>query len=236
MTTNRKLAKKKCDEEVNPTFKMQLMPHQKPVSNFLRENQISIILAEAGCSKDFVQMYRALDGLLKKEFEKIIISKPIVEIGASIGFLPGLDEKLFPYERSFRETVTKILGKENNNIGSKIIFEHTGFLRGNTLPAHSVIILSEAQNLTLHQIISYITRVPETSKLFINADPLQSDLGRKSGLSDFLKIMDGIDGVGILELDPTIHQMRSKLIVDINRNYRNFLSGNLEKETLKVAQ
>ena len=227
MTTNRRLAKKKFDEDVNPTFKMQLLPHQKAVSNFLRENQISILLAEAGCAKDFVQMYRALDGLMKKEFEKIVISKPIVEIGTSIGFLPGLDEKFFPYERSFRDTVSKILGKENNNINSKIVFEHTGFLRGNTLPAHSVIILSEGQNLSLHQILSYVTRVPDTSKLFINADPMQSDLGRKSGLQDFLKIMEGIEGVGILELDGEIHQMRSKIIVDINKNYRKFLKGEL---------
>lgn len=209
-------------------IKVGLKQHQKPVANFLRENNISILLAEAGCAKDFIQMYRALEGLKDGEFKKIIITKPIVEISRSIGFLPGLDEKLQPYERSLYDNISKILGRENiNNVKSKIQFEHIGFLRGNTFPENSVIILSEVQNMTLHEIISYVTRVPESSKLFINGDKNQSDLGNRSGLKDFLKIIEGVNGIALLELDPDIHQMRNPMITQLNRNYVKFLDNKL---------
>lgn len=207
-------------------IKVGLKQHQKPVANFLRENNVSIILAEAGCAKDFIQMYRALEGLRDGEFKRIVITKPILEISKSIGFLPGLAEKWEPYEKSFYDSISKILGRENiNNVKSKIQFEHIGFLRGNTFPESSVIILSEVQNMTLHEIISYVTRVPESSKLFINGDKNQSDLGNRSGLKDFLKIIEGIDGIGLLELDPEVHQMRNPMITKLNRNYVKFLNN-----------
>lgn len=204
--------------------KVELKPHQKPVSNFLRQNDISIILSGAGCAKDFVQMYRAIEGLKNKEFEKIVITKPIIELGASVGFLPGLDEKFENYLRSFYNTIDKIVGKENANaIKAKVQFEHIGFQRGNTFPEHSVIILSEVQNMSAHEAISYVSRLPETSKLFVNGDWLQSDLGMKSGLNIFLECMSGVDGVGIAILDPKVHQMRRKIINDIADNYLKVL-------------
>ncbi len=207
--------------------KAELKPHQKPVANFLRENKISILLAEAGCAKDFIQMFRALQGLQENEFKRLVITKPIVELGRSVGFLPGTEEDKFKnYEKSFYDSIYKIVGKDNvPNIRAKMSFEHIGFLRGNTFPEQSVIILSEAQNMTLHELISYVTRLPASSKLFINADQNQSDIGRASGLKDFLKIMENVNGVGILELDPEVHQMRNPMIVEINRNYRDFLNG-----------
>ena len=216
-----------------------LKPHQKPVSNFLRGNSISIVLGEAGCSKDFVQMFRAIDGINSKEFSKLVVTKPIVEMGTSIGFLPGDEEKLAPYKRSFYSNLAKIVGADKmGSYKDKVIFEHIGFQRGNTLPEYSVIILSEAQNMTLHELISYTTRVPDTSKLFVNGDLSQSDIGKKSGLNDYLKIMDSISGVGIAVLDPTTHQMRSKLITEINKNYISFMESkgfglNLDLEKIK---
>lgn len=200
--------------------KVELKPHQKPVSNFLRENDISVLLADAGCSKDFVQMFRAIDGLKNKEFEWIVITKPIVELGRSVGFLPGLDEKFDPYLKSFYDTIDKIVGKENSNsIKAKVKFEHIGFQRGNTLPERSCIILSEIQNMTCHEAISYVCRLPESSKLFCNGDASQSDLGMKSGLNEFLEAISGVKGVGIAILDSEIHQMRRKQITEITKNY-----------------
>ena len=219
--------------------KVELKPHQKPVSNFLRQNDISIILSGAGCAKDFVQMFRAIDGINSKEFSKLVVTKPIVEMGTSIGFLPGDEEKLAPYKRSFYSNLAKIVGADKmGSYKDKVIFEHIGFQRGNTLPEYSVIILSEAQNMTLHELISYTTRVPDTSKLFVNGDLSQSDIGKKSGLNDYLKIMDSISGVGIAVLDPTTHQMRSKLITEINKNYTSFMESkgfglNLDLEKIK---
>ena len=198
-----------------------LKPHQKPVANFLRSYDISVLLSDAGCSKDFVQMFRAIEGLKNKEFEKIIICKPILEIGKGIGFMPGdLSEKTDMYLKSFYDNIAKIVGKENvNSIMTKIQFEHTGFQRGNTLPENSCVILSEIQNLTASEAHSYLTRVPQSSKLFCNGDASQSDLGMKSGLNDFLESISGVNGVGIAILDGEKHQMRRKEIIEITKNY-----------------
>ena len=102
--------------------------------------------------------------------------------------MPGnLSEKTDVYLKSFYDSIAKIVGKENvNSIMSKVQFEHIGFQRGNTFPEHSVVILSEAQNMNAHELISYVSRLPESSKMFVNADWLQSDLGMKSGLNVFL--------------------------------------------------
>jgi len=199
----------------------ELKPHQKPVSNFLRQNDISVLLGDAGTAKDFVQMFRALEGLLNKEFERIVICKPIVESGRSIGFLPGdLDEKTEVYLKSFYQNIEKIVGKgKMGAVMKKIDFEHVGFQRGNTLNEHSAIILSEIQNLTASEAHTYISRLPQNSKMFINGDESQSDLGKKSGLNDFLESISGVDGVGIAILDPDIHQMRRKQITEITKNY-----------------
>lgn len=199
----------------------ELKPHQKPVANFLRSYDISILLSDAGCSKDFVQMFRAIEGLKNKEFEKIIICKPIVELGRSIGFMPGdLSDKTDVYLKSFYANIEKIVGKSNVNATmAKIQFEHVGFQRGNTMPENSCIILSEIQNLTASEAHSYLTRVPQSSKLFCNGDASQSDLGMKSGLNDFLESVSGVNGVGIAILDGDKHQMRRKEIIEITKNY-----------------
>ena len=155
----------------NREFKTaELKKHQIPVANFLKSNDISVILSDAGCSKDFVQMYRAIEGLNSGEFKRIIICKPILEIGKGIGFMPGiLSEKTDMYLKSFYDNISKIVGRDNvNAIMTKVQFEHVGFQRGNTMPEQSVVILSEVQNLTASEAHSYLTRVPQSSKLFIN--------------------------------------------------------------------
>lgn len=199
----------------------ELKPHQKPVANFLREQDISVIIADAGCAKDFVQMYRAIEGIKTKEFERIIICKPIVEASRSIGFLPGdLSEKTDVYLKSFYDSVDKIVGKEHSNaIKSKIQFEHVGFQRGNTFPEYSCVIVSELQNLTASEAHTYITRLPQSSKMFLNADAVQSDLGLKSGLNDFLESISGVNNCAIAILDSKKHQMRRVELLEITKKY-----------------
>lgn len=200
-----------------------LLPHQKAVANFLREYDIALLLGMPGTAKDFVQLFRAVDGLLKKEFEFIIISKPAVEVGKGIGFLPGESgEKLQPYERSFMDNLVKLVGKTTAmSLKNKIFFEHVGFQRGNTFQENSAIIMSEIQNFTLHELITMVTRVPESSKLFMNGDPDQIDI-KDSGLKAFLEIIEGLEGFGVMELDPDIHQMRSKRIVALVKAYQAY--------------
>lgn len=213
------MAKRKADLG----FLVEPTKLQKGVLNFLRQNEISILSGAAGTGKDFLQVYRAVEGLLNREFEQIILFRSAVEVGAGIGFLKGdEDDKLAPYKRVFMEHLAKMVNKEVlRKISNKIKFEHTGFVRGLSYE-HSAIILTEAQNCTLHEIVTIATRLSSSSKLFINGDPRQSDIGKKSGFKDFIKITENIEGIDFQELGKEF-QMRNKLITDIDEAYVKFL-------------
>lgn len=218
------MGKKKLPSTANGLFKTPLYDNQKQVINFLRENEVSIIFGEAGTSKDFCCLYRALEALDTKEHSELVLIKPIVEVGQKIGFLPGDEmDKAEPYERSFKDNILKMIGKVNYTKHKKNIkFEPISFMRGNTYE-YSSVILTEAQNCTLHELITVVTRVSKNSKIFINGDLLQSDIGNKSGFKDFISIVEDIPGVGVLELGEE-YQTRNPMIVKINRKYRDFLN------------
>lgn len=206
-------------------FKAELFEIQKPISKFLKQNEVSVITGAAGSAKDFICMHTALTYLVNKCCDKIIIAKPIVEVGRSIGFLPGSElEKIEPYRRSFDEIVDTILGKEDSarikKLKSKIIFEPINFVRGSTFK-DSIVILSEAQNCTLHELISFITRLDKTSKMFINGDLMQSDIGRSTGLKNLLNIVRNVEGIETVTLGDEF-QTRNKMIVDLNKEYNKF--------------
>jgi len=205
-------------------FRVELEKNQKEVVNFLRENEISILVGEAGTGKDFMQMYRAIDGLKKKEFEKIVLIKPCIEVGKSMGYLPGeSNDKTAPYEKSFFENIGKLVSKDEvQKLRNRIVFEPLNFIRGNTWD-YSAVILSEAQNCTLHELVTITTRLSSSSKLYINGDLFQSDI-RNSGLKVFTEITKEIEGVGYRELDDS-YQMRNPMIVAINRAYRKYLNN-----------
>lgn len=208
----------------NGLFKTQLYTHQKEVINFLRTNNVSIILGDAGSGKDFCCLYRGLDAIDKKEHSDLVLIKPIIEMGTKMGYLPGDEQdKMQPYERSFHDNIVKMIGKTlYTKYRKNIKFEAINFMRGNSYE-YSTVILSEAQNCTLHELISIVTRVSANSKIFINCDTKQSDIGRKSGINDFIKIVEGIEGVGIMELGDE-HQVRNPMITKINKNYSKFLN------------
>lgn len=203
-------------------FKTDLFEIQKPISNFLKSNEISIITGAPGSAKDFICLYTALELLTNKETENIVLTKPIVEVGRSMGFLPGdLNEKLDPYRKSFDDIIHTIIGKEESQaikrIKSKISFEPINFIRGNTFK-DSVVILSEAQNCTLHEIISFMTRLDKSSKMFINGDMMQSDIGNKSGLKDVINIISKVEGIEDKTLGDEF-QTRNPMIVKLNKEY-----------------
>jgi len=203
-------------------FKTDLFEIQKPISNFLKSNEISIITGAPGSAKDFICLYTALELLTNKETENIVLTKPIVEVGRSMGFLPGdLNEKLDPYRKSFDNIIHTIIGKEESQaikrIKSKISFEPINFIRGNTFK-DSVVVLSEAQNCTLHEIISFMTRLDKSSKMFINGDMMQSDIGNKSGLKDVINIISKVEGIEDKTLGDEF-QTRNPMIVKLNKEY-----------------
>jgi phosphate starvation-inducible PhoH-like protein len=220
--------KKLSSTKNSEIFKTPLYQHQKVVVNFLRDNEISIITGFPGTAKDFCCLYRGLEGVIKKEFEQLVLIKPIIEIGRSMGYLKGEEvEKYAPYIKSFTDNITKMIGStETKRLGKKIKYEPINFVRGSTWD-YSCIILSEAQNCTLHELISVITRVAKSSKIFLNGDLTQSDIGKRSGLKDLMKILQDVDGVGMLELGDE-HQVRNPMIIEITKKYRTFLKNKNE--------
>ncbi len=228
MTTQRKLAKKKVDEGYSnrneDIFRFEPTSLQKPVINFLRSNQISILTGESGTGKDTCCLFRGVDSVIKREYENLVIMKPCVEISFSLGYLKGeLSEKTSPYEKFYRDNLSSMLEKNiYERVKNKIKFEVSNYLRGNSI-GHSFILVSEAQNFNLHELISIVTRVSSSSTIVFNGDLDQRDV-RNSGFKDFIKIIGNIQGVGTMNLGAE-YQMRNPIITKINREYKRFLEN-----------
>ena len=212
-------------------FKLELTAIQKPVVNLHRQNDIMILTGSPGTGKDFMQIYRAISGLISKEFEEVIFMRTILEATSSkLGFLKGdEDSKLQPYLEVFQEHVKSMVKPHvYERIKNKIRFEYPGFIRGKTFGGNDkgnvCVVLTEAQNCELKELITISTRMAEGSKLYLNGDFFQSDIGNKSGLKTFIDIIKNIEGVGYEELDDTF-QMRGRLVQEIDTAYRKYLNS-----------
>jgi phosphate starvation-inducible protein PhoH and related proteins len=217
-------------------FQNRPTDQQKEVINFFVENQISILTGDPGTGKTFMSLYYALKQVHGGEFDKVVITKPPVETGKGIGFLKGTEEdKLAPYKQSYVDVVEKLLGKEvaAGVIKTKIVFEPIGFCRGRTYE-NSVVILDEAQNCELAELMSFATRLHETSKLIVLGDQFQADI-KKSGLLDFQGLCKGIEGIGIRDLDDSF-QMRNAIITELYANYKRFLLDKNNVSTVKGSK
>ena len=212
-------------------FKLELTDIQKPIVNLHRQNDIMILTGSPGTGKDFMQIYRAISGLISKEFEEVIFMRTILEATSSkLGFLKGdEDSKLQPYLEVFQEHVKSMVKPHvYERIKNKIRFEYPGFIRGKTFGGNDkgnvCVVLTEAQNCELKELITISTRMAEGSKLYLNGDFFQSDIGNKSGLKTFIDIIKNIEGVGYEELDDTF-QMRGRLVQEIDTAYRKYLNS-----------
>lgn len=212
-------------------FKLELTDIQKPIVNLHRQNDIMILTGAPGTGKDFMQIYRAISGLISKEFEEIIFMRTILEATSSkLGFLKGdEDSKLQPYLEVFQEHVKSMVKPHvYERIKNKIRFEYPGFIRGKTFGGNDkgnvCVVLTEAQNCELKELVTISTRMAEGSKLYLNGDFFQSDIGSKSGLKVFIDLVKNIDGIGYEELDDTF-QMRGKLVQEIDTAYRKYLNN-----------
>ncbi len=186
----------------------------------LRENDIVLALGPAGTGKSFLAVSVAITLLMEKKIERVILSRPAVEAGEKLGFLPGdMKEKVDPYLRPLYDALYELFGFEK--IDKKI---ETGeieiaplaFMRGRTLK-NCFAILDEAQNATETQIKMFLTRIGENSKLVVNGDPSQIDLINKSnsGLIKSKNILNKIEEIKIVEFDHTDvvrHPLVSKII------------------------
>ena len=187
----------------------------------LRENEIVMALGPAGTGKSFLAVSVAITMLMEKKVERVILSRPAVEAGEKLGFLPGdVKEKVDPYLRPLYDALYELFGSDR--IDKKI---ETGeieiaplaFMRGRTLK-NCFAILDEAQNATETQIKMFLTRIGENSKLVLNGDPSQVDLINKShsGLEKSKNILSNIKEIKIVEFDHTDvvrHPLVSKIIM-----------------------
>ena len=193
----------------------------------LKENDVVMALGPAGTGKSFLAVSVAITMLMEKKVERVILSRPAVEAGEKLGFLPGdMKDKVDPYLRPLYDALYDLFGFEKiqKKIDSGIIeIAPLAFMRGRTLK-NSFAILDEAQNATSTQIKMFLTRIGENSKLVVNGDPSQIDLINKShsGLVKSKNILRNIKEIKTIEFDHrdvVRHPLVSKIIQAYQKNY-----------------
>jgi len=210
-------------EYIIKTPKKSVIPRserQKKYVRALRESDIIISAGPAGTGKTFLAVAVALTMLLEKRIERIILSRPAVEAGERLGFLPGdMREKVDPYLRPLYDSLYDLLDYEKIQkrieIGD-IEIAPIAFMRGRTLK-NSFAILDEAQNATDTQIKMFLTRIGENSKIVINGDPSQIDLPNKnlSGLNRSKKLLGHLKEISVVDFDHSDvvrHPLVSKIV------------------------
>ncbi len=215
--------------DIIKTPKKSIIPRsekQKEYVRALRQSDIVISAGPAGTGKTFLAVAIGLTMLLEKKIERIILSRPAVEAGERLGFLPGdMKEKVDPYLRPLYDSLYDLFHFEKIQrmieIGD-IEIAPLAFMRGRTLK-NSFAILDEAQNATDTQIKMFLTRIGENSKIVVNGDPSQIDLPRKnlSGLERSKKILSHLNEIKVVDFDYTDvvrHPLVSKIVKAYNNN------------------
>ncbi len=224
--------KEKNIEYIIKTPKKSVIPRsekQKKYVRALKEKQIIISSGPAGTGKTFLAVAVALTMLLEKKIERIILSRPAVEAGERLGFLPGdMRDKVDPYLRPLYDSLYDLLDFEKIQkkieVGD-IEIAPLAFMRGRTLK-NSFAILDEAQNATDTQIKMFLTRIGENSKIVINGDPSQIDLPNKSlsGLNRSKKLLEHLKEISIIDFDHrdvVRHPLVSKIVKAYSDNNRD---------------
>jgi phosphate starvation-inducible PhoH-like protein len=194
-------------------YKVQLNDEQKEAKRLIRENQIVIITGRAGCGKSLVSAQTALDFIFKKEYDEIFITRAAVEVGHSLGFLPGsLNEKFDPYLEAFQENLIKCYDKvkiEQLVNDEKIKALPVQFIRGKTVD--DVLVVEEAQNLTKAEMLAIITRLGKNGRIIINGDLEQTDIRNSgdNGLRYIIELSKRIQEIKYIKLK---HNHRSDLV------------------------
>ena len=199
--------------------------HQAEYINLLQTKNMVFCTGSAGSGKTYLAVAEALRQVLSHKKNKLIITRPVVEAGESLGFLPGdLEQKINPYLRPLKDAMEAIISVETvRRLTEAGIIEVAplAYMRGRTLN-NAVIILDEAQNTTCSQMKMFLTRMGENSKMFITGDPTQTDLPKKtpSGLVHSINILYKIEDIGFMELTAE-DVVRNRLVKKIVRAYES---------------
>jgi phosphate starvation-inducible PhoH-like protein len=197
--------------------------NQKKLVKSARENDLVFAVGPAGTGKTYMAVAMAVRALKNKEVRRIIITRPAVEAGESLGFLPGdLKEKIDPYLRPIYDALDDMIpaDKQKYYYENRVIeVAPLAYMRGRTLH-NAFILLDEAQNTTSMQMKMFLTRMGNNSKMIITGDRSQIDLPgqQKSGLVDAVERLSNISGIGIVELTAK-DVMRHKLVAKIINAY-----------------
>jgi len=195
-------------------------PGQRGYLAALRERDLVFALGPAGSGKTYLAVAMGVSLLLGGKVERIVLSRPAVEAGERLGFLPGdMKEKIDPYLRPLYDALHDMLPADqiaNRLESGEIEIAPLAFMRGRTL-AHCYVILDEAQNTTPMQMRMFLTRLGEGSRMVVTGDPSQTDLpgGQRSGLADAVDTLKDIDGVRFVRLtskDVVRHDLVTRIV------------------------
>lgn len=201
-------------------------PNQQKLVTACNSNDLIFAIGPAGTGKTYTAIAMAVKALKNREIRKIILSRPAVEAGERLGFLPGdLKEKIDPYLQPLYDALGDMIPpkKLEDFIKDKVIeIAPLAFMRGRTL-SNAFVILDEAQNTTINQLKMFLTRMGLNTKFIITGDKTQIDLPRKndSGLLQAMHILKGIDDISIVKFDQN-DIVRHKLVRDIVKAYDKY--------------
>ena len=214
--------------------------NQQQLIDAYEKNDMVFAVGPAGTGKTYLSIALAVKALKEKAIKKIILSRPAVEAGEKLGFLPGdMKDKIDPYLQPLYDALEDMIPavKLQDMMEKHIIqIAPLAFMRGRTL-SDAVVILDEAQNTTSQQIRMFLTRMGMNTKMIITGDLTQIDLPReqRSGLKEALKILDGVEGIGVVKLGQK-DIVRHKLVTRIVNAYDKYDKERAEAREAREAQ
>lgn len=214
--------------------------NQQQLIEAYEKNDMVFAVGPAGTGKTYLSIALAVKALKEKAIKKIILSRPAVEAGEKLGFLPGdMKDKIDPYLQPLYDALEDMIPavKLQDMMEKHIIqIAPLAFMRGRTL-SDAVVILDEAQNTTSQQIRMFLTRMGMNTKMIITGDLTQIDLPReqRSGLKEALKILDGVEGIGVVKLGQK-DIVRHKLVTRIVNAYDKYDKERTEAQEAKKAE